>query len=366
MIIIFHHTVCPFICLSGKITCFTWDSALKLVGNCSGLTYAAQSLFWEGHTAVALFMTLSGFLFARICQNKSLDYKGFIQNRILRIYPLFLTAIFLALYIAPQEQPIMKLLGSIFCLQNVFGVEQELITPALWTIAVEFQFYLLFPFLLSFQQQDGNKALWKIIALAVLARGLVFMMTGTINDLAYRTIFGRIDQFLIGMILGLGFQSFKGALKSPVHTVLSGILAMAAIIGFHKIGGWEYSSHSPIWIVFPLIESCIWGYFISAYCASSWGFGKSISNKLAALGTLSFSMYVTHFFFSRILCIWMYPRIEKLWIASFGIAPHGSQLIWMAFFFSLLVVLPITCATSWLTYNAIELPFLRMRIKYTK
>lgn len=365
-IIIFHHTVCPFICLANQVTCFTWDSAKKIIGNCSGLSLAIESFSWEGHTAVALFMTLSGFLFARICQGKTLDYKGFLQNRLLRIYPLYLSAIFLALYVAPQDQTLLKLLGSVFCLQNVFGVEQSLITPALWTIAVEFQFYLIFPFLLSFQQQEGNKALWKIIAVAAVVRSLSFLLTGSINDLAYRSIFGRIDQFLIGMMLGLGFQTYREKLKSPIFLFLSIIVAIVSVISFHKFGGWEYSSHSPIWIVFPFIESCVWGFFIVSYCASSFNFSRRVSTILATLGTLSFSMYVTHFYFSRALSIWCYPRVERLWQSLTGTLPHGSELLWLAFFFSLFVVLPCTVALSWLTYNAIELPFLRMRIKYTK
>lgn len=49
------------------------------------------SVIVEGHTGVGLFFTLSGFLFMLIgLKNENLNYKKFIINRFLRIFPLFL------------------------------------------------------------------------------------------------------------------------------------------------------------------------------------------------------------------------------------------------------------------------------------
>src|SRR5262245_13547807 len=47
----------------------------------------------EGHTGVALFMTLSGYLFAKLLDGKSIDYRAFIWNRALRLLPLLLVVI---------------------------------------------------------------------------------------------------------------------------------------------------------------------------------------------------------------------------------------------------------------------------------
>ena len=51
------------------------------------------SLLDEGHTGVALFMTLSGYLFAKLLDGKSIDYKVFLWNRALRLFPLLVVVI---------------------------------------------------------------------------------------------------------------------------------------------------------------------------------------------------------------------------------------------------------------------------------
>src|SRR5260221_7159661 len=46
------------------------------------------SVLDEGHTGVALFMSLSGYLFAKLLDGKSIDYRRFFWNRALRLLPL--------------------------------------------------------------------------------------------------------------------------------------------------------------------------------------------------------------------------------------------------------------------------------------
>ncbi len=52
----------------------------------------------EGHSGVALFMVLSGFLFAYGAHQKEVDFSTFMRNRVLRIFPMYVLLLFLGAY----------------------------------------------------------------------------------------------------------------------------------------------------------------------------------------------------------------------------------------------------------------------------
>src|SRR5258708_27300600 len=51
------------------------------------------SVLDEGHTGVALFMSLSGYLFAKLLDGKSIDYRRFLLNPALRLLPLLVVVL---------------------------------------------------------------------------------------------------------------------------------------------------------------------------------------------------------------------------------------------------------------------------------
>lgn len=48
------------------------------------------ALFDEGHVGVALFMCLSGYLFARLLDGRTINYLSFLAARLVRLLPLLL------------------------------------------------------------------------------------------------------------------------------------------------------------------------------------------------------------------------------------------------------------------------------------
>jgi peptidoglycan/LPS O-acetylase OafA/YrhL len=44
----------------------------------------------EGHTGIALFMTLSGFNFWALCLDREIHFDNFLRNRLLGIEPLIM------------------------------------------------------------------------------------------------------------------------------------------------------------------------------------------------------------------------------------------------------------------------------------
>jgi peptidoglycan/LPS O-acetylase OafA/YrhL len=307
------------------------------------------SLFEEGHTGVSLFMTLSGFIFQAICRNQEIVYREFLRNRLLRIAPLFLVWTFFYFYTTNVDAT--KLFVALVGLLN-----RDAVPGVGWTIVIEFQFYVLFPFLLAFTAKYGLKYLCGLIVLAVLFRWGVWYRQESTQMLSYWTIFGRIDQFIFGMI---GCELFFRKLhwfRRPYILICMTLIwvwlyhRFNSLGGFYEIGG--YPSKSPIWIILPSLE----GFFYALITASYLGWGVKlpvfVDKSVAWLGSLSFSLYLNHFYLIEIL--------HKL-IADQGWIYSGPS---SAVAFALLIVLPPLVVVSAATYYLIELPFLSFRRNY--
>lgn len=102
------------------------------------------ALLDEGHTGVALFMSLSGYLFAKLLDGKSIDYKAFIWNRVLRLLPLLVVVILIVgitRFVNGQSLP-----------SYAYSIVKGVIAPSLpnggWSITVEFHYYIILPLFL--------------------------------------------------------------------------------------------------------------------------------------------------------------------------------------------------------------------------
>jgi peptidoglycan/LPS O-acetylase OafA/YrhL len=320
----------------------------------------------HGDSAVALFMTLSGFLFSLICGDKNINLWSFYRNRILRIYPLFVFILLLACSLDPRHNDFWSLFRSIFFMHNLTNaVSYKQLTEVLWTVAVEFQFYLLFPFLLIFYRKFGLKYLFLLLTLAVGTKAVVYYLTGSVSVMAYETIFGRIDQFVVGMILGLSYERLKGYFASPV--IFFAILGATFFMLFAAPRGLHETSDSALWVVRSLIEGAVWGILIISYVATSFSLPPFVSRLIAFGGALSFSLYVNHFFLLRLFARYIplvyghhsrYPLFCQVgnWLQIHPIAS--------LFCFILGFELPATLVASVLTYYVIEKPFLSLRSQY--
>jgi peptidoglycan/LPS O-acetylase OafA/YrhL len=303
------------------------------------------SLFDEGHTGVSLFITLSGFLFYRLTFGQTIDYRGFIYNRFIRIAPL---AIFwIALY--------MQMDGA-----NTTGdVLLALATGVNATIVVEFQCYLLFPLLRKFSIEFGVRYLVALVALALALRIMFTLFTGSVQGAAYLTIVGRFDQFLIGMILShLSIVWRPNRLESGAALLVGLTIVTTAIHELNLLGGVQTALKFPsslYWAFLPTLEGLGWGFVIAGYTKFPWEHWKRAGLALAWAGGLSYSIYWGHIgVMAAINGLTNFPELAFLNPAS----PRGLILRYVV------VVMPAVIAFSAVTYYLIEKPFLSMRKPY--
>jgi peptidoglycan/LPS O-acetylase OafA/YrhL len=308
------------------------------------------SMLTQGYTGVSLFMVLSGFIFTVICYGKPIVYSRFIYNRFLRVGPLAIIWTLFYYLGEPVTGSASELFFSFFVLLN-----RGTLPDIGWSIVVEFQFYVVFPFVILFIHKAGIRYLFMAIAIFAAFRWFQFSKTGSVQLFAYSTIFGRIDQFLVGILAGIIFLRCRDWSCKAAPVLLAG--SVVALIGYmyiyDSIGGFMGIEGSPsrsaLWIFQQTIEACLYAGIILGWTALSLNLPGPIDRLFAGLGNISYSIYWSH------ITIILAVRAN---LALF--APDTP--VWL----SLLLCLVVIGLFSWLTYHAIERPFLRLRLPYLR
>lgn len=318
-------------------------------GQLAGPPVFPLSLFTEGHTGVAIFMTLSGYLFAKLLNGKDIDYRAFIWNRIIRLAPLLL---FVLTLVGIQQMIRGESLISYIQLLSA-GLVRPLLPSGGWSITVEFHFYLILPVLL-FAQARWKYALVVALACAVLLRVLIHQEIGQVQSLSYYTIIGRIDQFLLGM---LAFE-FSKYLRGRHAFICCAVMLFAVFYWyFDKLGGYYtnggYPSATPIWIYMPTIEGLVYASIIGWYDTSFKHSTGAISKWVASIGTYSYSIYLLHFF-----VVWEVANVINWYVCDLSNINTAILFANMSF----LLMVPLGYAG----YRVIETPALAYRTRYIR
>lgn len=312
-----------------------------------------KTLVYEGHTGVALFMVLSGFIFTNGTLGRHIQYRSFLVNRLLRIYPLYLILVVLALSLAPRSFTLSALIQTVLPLASFGGplVVGGAWGAMFWAVSVEFQFYLIFPLLLSLLNRFGPSVLVRLIAAFAVLRVLAVVGTPAlnINNIFYFSIIGRIDQFLFGMLIAWVYMRHRSWLGVPV-LVLSSVSALAMLWAFNQLHGY---AHPAAWrAVWTDVEGAVWALFVGSFTHVFTHRRGLVMRASAAVGTTSFSIYLLHFV--------VVSRIAS----TSGWPLHWAGPVSSAFLTGVLLVVPVVLAVAFITYQSIERPFLALRLQY--
>jgi peptidoglycan/LPS O-acetylase OafA/YrhL len=310
-------------------------------------------LIKHGYNGVSLFMVISGFILTQISLNREVVYSSFLFNRFLRIYPLYILFIFAEAFSGSRRVDFISFIALATFTGNLGGIATVKF-PHLWTVMVEFQFYLIFPFLVRFFGRLGFRYLLGVLGVANLLRTVIYLLDGSVQESAYWTILGRIDQFAIGMILAAIHQHRRSMFSHVGWLLLGCSLVVGWVFLFGKWCGGYYGNGSPhsistAWIVAPTFEAVAYGGLVLAYLHQKWRLPSTADRALAYLGAISYSIYVWHF--SIVLLVQKYSAslpFESTWIVLVA------------------VVFPVIIAVSSLSFFVIEKPFFWMRTVYVK
>ncbi|WP_099866388.1 acyltransferase family protein [Pararhizobium haloflavum] len=307
----------------------------------------------EGHTGVALFFVLSGFIFMTIALGgETIAYRRFMANRVLRIAPLFLTIFVLAISINRDGFEAADIFYVLFTNIGSPPTSAHFATGAAWSISIEFTFYLIFPFLALFVRSEGAAYILRLLAILAVVKLGAYLATPNSTHMLYSTLVGRLDQFLIGMLAALLYRRHGQwiADRGMVGLILATAAAWTALMVQARFA--SFFSDQPkqlFWIWWSMAEASVWAGFTVFYLAIGLKLPTRIDQWLATAGQWSFSIYMWHgliiFGFHRLLV---------------GDLPAG----FVASLVQFPLVLAAILAFSWLSYVTIEKPFLDLRRRY--
>jgi peptidoglycan/LPS O-acetylase OafA/YrhL len=319
-----------------------------------GLASPWAALVTEGHTGVGLFFTLSGFLFMQIAlYQQQIDYRDFVRNRVLRIFPLFFTIFLLATSIDRDKFVPQDLLYLFATNLGLAPTSRTIVTGAAWTISVEFMFYMVFPFLARFTLERGARYLVNFLVLMVFFKLAAWTANENSTLMFFSTFVGRFDQFLIGMLAALACQRWREQLArfAPLLLVASAALVVcdtALLAGTAPFGA---APRSAFWIWWSMVEAAGWAAFIVAWVSFRPRLPALLERALCHGGKVSFSFYLLHMGVLHVLA----RQVGLL-------HPTGNALVDVALM--LAAAYGLTWALATLSYNTIEEPFLRLRRAY--
>lgn len=138
-------------------------SQLTSDGN-SAIEFIVSYLTQFGANGVALFFVISGFVIhLSFLKTKFFNIKTFYWRRFWRIYPPYLLALICFIVIKrdtifDSKNGILQVVSHILLLHNLTEATFFGINPSFWSLALEMQFYLLYPILLVIYKQIGIQA----------------------------------------------------------------------------------------------------------------------------------------------------------------------------------------------------------------
>ena len=326
------------------------------------------NVLFFGWLGVDLFFVLSGFLITDILL-KTLGTKNYLRNfyirRVLRIFPLYYLCLILFLLVLPRLNVPLDLkyytdhqawlwtyLQNWLYTFNNPGQTNTL--NHLWSLAVEEQFYLLWPIAILVIKKPKYLLVFISLVLVVVLGLRLWVWYHQVADLAYFNLytFTRIDGICIGCMVALLLRINSNFLKRYTAAI---VLFFAVLnFAFFFINRRYQFSFPYLALAGYTTFAMIFGLLVNDVVTRQTKLTKLLLGNpvLKFFGRISYGFYIFHWPVYLLLSPWLFS-----WVSEFA---GGSAL---QFTVSLLGTLA-AIGLSWLSYQYYEKYFLKMKDRF--
>ncbi|CAN5682781.1 hypothetical protein BH11ARM2_BH11ARM2_37990 [soil metagenome] len=305
----------------------------------------------HGQVAVAAFIVVSGYclqlsLYLGTQNGRVQGIQRYARRRALRILPPYYAALTISLLVAFTVTPhllgypfdiyrpvtLENVAAHVFLVHNLSLAWMYKINGVLWSIAIEAQLYLVFPFLAGRLLRWGRPLF--LIAVTILAAVLFLTLPGA----------PKLYPWYLALF-GLGMAGAAFAYRPNPHAGIlpwgGAIITLGgmALFGTGLWGGW------PLWALDGAGGLATTGLLYWLTVTDDFPLARFLGKPwLVVLGSFSYSLYLVH-----------HPVMQVLWLVR---PTHGS----VADFFYLLATMPLTLAVAYGFSLLFERPFLPPKI----
>ena len=280
------------------------------------LFHAAPQCFIGGFLGVEVFFVLSGFLITSLLLGEHdrlgrIDFRQFYLRRCLRLLPALL--VMLVLFVAAgfvcfdfrKALWLLKDAGLAlsYCYNWVraFEIRADGMMVHSWSLAIEEQFYLLWPPSLVWlmRRSDSRRTLsWMVLGLAAgfTLNRLLLILSGASLYRIYNGLDTRIDGILLGCALAIGISSGVVNLRSA--TLQKGLrlaLFPACAVLLTMFGTMSVFSAAPFIWGMPVVSLCT-AIMVCSICSleNHWSQKFFGGRVLVWIGQRSYGLYLWH------------------------------------------------------------------------
>ena len=324
-----------------------------------------------GWVGVQLFFVLSGFLITGIL----LDTRGaprylraFFARRVLRIFPLYYGVlvggllVLPALGLAPHRllaDPEHRVWLWIYLVNWAEPLGRGVAAfPHFWSLAVEEQFYLVWPFVVRHATPRRLLAITGGVMLAALAARIAVRRAGLGGEAAYMFTVCRMDALAVGAAVAalIRMPAAHAWLARQRVRIATGAGALF-VAGFATTGGYARAS----------IADQTWGYTILALVFAALVLIVVLDHErgrgwlgaifqhpiLRSFGTYSYGIYLFHQFINQLIGV---PLLDRLLPRGVGIK---AGIVYMV------AVTAASYAVAFVSYHGFEKHFLALKKHFT-
>jgi peptidoglycan/LPS O-acetylase OafA/YrhL len=321
-----------------------------------------------GTIGVTVFFVLSGFLISGILMDSKIAidqnritlkkaFKVFYIRRTLRIFPIYYLLLFALLIFTPylfnfDNNSPFWFFGYLTNFYLYFRSDWIGDFMPLWSLGVEEQFYLFWPFvLLLINRQYTLHAIIALIFLGLFSRVYFELFSPEFLRRGGFYIFTTptcLDSFGLGALLS---YLIKNNLLTDFYRKVISYLSIAAIIVLITlIVYWKFPT-PPQNILYRFLISIISVHLISILLSKNWITILFENSITIYLGKISYSMYLFHNFLPNIyqkLSAYFLSQNLKIPFTNYSILPYIGGNIQLIIYFMVLIFLS---STTWFLFE---------------